>query len=199
MIFFDVDTQRDFMEPDGALYVPEAETVRENIERLLRAAAARQITTISSQCAHESGDPEFEIFPPHCLDGSQGAERIFPHLPELPRREIPVDAGRGESEFAPARHYLVKKKAFDLFSNAWLEGLRQTGAFKDQECIVFGVATDYCVRACALGLAESGARVRLVQDAIQGVAEETTARTLTDFRAAGVVFTTTDEVLKTLG
>jgi nicotinamidase-related amidase len=27
VIFFDIDTQNDFMKPDGALYVPEAETI----------------------------------------------------------------------------------------------------------------------------------------------------------------------------
>ena len=76
MIFFDVDTQRDFMESDGALYVPYAETIRLNIERLLRAASERKITTVSSSCAHEAGDPEFQIFPPHCLDGERGAAPV---------------------------------------------------------------------------------------------------------------------------
>ncbi len=199
MIFFDVDTQRDFMESDGALYVPDAETIRPQIERLLRAAGENKITTVSSRCAHEANDPEFQIFPPHCLDGERGAERIFADLPALPRREIAVDAvADAQTRLQPANHYIVKKKVFDLFSNQWLEGLRQRGDFKGESCVVFGVATDYCVRACALGLAESGARVLLVEDAVRGVAEETTSRTMDEMRAAGVEFTTTDEVLKRL-
>ena len=92
MIFFDVDTQRDFMDADGALSVPQAETIKPNLERLLRAAGTRGITTISSRCAHEPGDAEFEIFPPHCLDGTRGAERVLPDLPLLPRREVAVGA-----------------------------------------------------------------------------------------------------------
>ncbi|MGH9850833.1 MAG: cysteine hydrolase family protein [Blastocatellia bacterium] len=200
MIFFDVDTQRDFMDSDGALYVPGAETIRPNIERLLRAAGERKITTVSSRCAHEANDPEFQIFPPHCLDGGRGAERIFADLPALPRQEIAVDAvADSQTRLQPANHYIVKKKVFDLFSNQWLEGLRQRGDFKGESCVVFGVATDYCVRACALGLAEAGARVLLVEDAIRGVAGETTLRTMDEMRAAGVEFTTTDEVLKRLG
>ncbi|MGE0132534.1 MAG: cysteine hydrolase family protein [Blastocatellales bacterium] len=200
MIFFDVDTQRDFMDADGALYVPGAETVRSNIERLLRAAGERKITTVSSRCAHEAGDPEFEIFPPHCIDGERGAERVFADLPALPRQEIAVDAvADPQVRLQPANHYIVKKKVFDLFSNRWLEGLRRRGDFKDESCAVFGVATDYCVRACALGLAEAGAHVLLVEDAIRGVADETTSRTIGEMRAAGVEFTTTDEVLKRLG
>jgi nicotinamidase/pyrazinamidase len=199
MIFFDVDTQRDFMEPTGALYVPEAETIHSNIERLLRAAGDRRVTTISSRCAHEPDDPEFEIFPPHCIDGLPGAERVFADLPSLPRREIEVDAAAdSQAQIQPATHYVVKKKVFDLFSNKWLEGLRRRGDFKGESCAVFGVATDYCVRACALGLAEAGARVLLVEDAICGVADETISRTIDELRGAGVEFTTTDEVLMRL-
>jgi nicotinamidase/pyrazinamidase len=200
MYFFDIDTQHDFMHSEGALYVPNAEAIRSNIERLLRAAGEKGVTTISSRCAHEPDDPEFEIFPPHCLDGTLGAERIFPHLPQLPRHEIEVGAKADpEARLAPATHYIVKKKVFDLFSNAWLEDLRERGAFRGQSCVVFGVATDYCVRACALGLAQAGAHVLLVEDAIQGVANETTERAIAEKRAAGVIFTTTDEVLKELG
>jgi nicotinamidase/pyrazinamidase len=199
MIFFDVDTQRDFMDSTGALYVPDAEAIRPNIERLLRAAGDRKVTTISSRCAHEPGDPEFEIFPPHCIDGTPGAERVFAGLPSLPRREIAVEAAADpRAQIQPATHYVVKKKVFDLFSNQWLEGLRRKDGFKGESCVVFGVATDYCVRACALGLAEGAARVLLVEDAVRGVTGETTSRTIDEMRAAGVEFISTDEVLKKL-
>jgi len=199
MIFFDIDTQRDFMDSSGALYVPDAEAIRPNIERLLRAAGERKVMTISSRCAHEPDDPEFEIFPPHCIDGSPGAERVFADLPALPRQEIAVDAvADSQTELQPATHYVVKKKVFDLFSNQWLEELRWRGDFIGESCVVFGVATDYCVRACALGLAEADAHVLIVEDAIRGVAGETTLRTIDEMRAAGVEFTTTDEVLKRL-
>jgi nicotinamidase/pyrazinamidase len=196
MIFFDVDTQRDFIDADGALAVPEAETIKPNLERLLQAAEKHRITTISSRCAHEPGDAEFEIFPPHCLDGTPGAERIFADLPALHRTEIPVDASADpQAKLAVGEHYIVKKKVFDLFSNAWLNDLRQRDVFSDETCVVFGVATDYCVRACVLGLAETGARIQVVEDAIRGVAAETTAQTIAEMRDAGVEFTTTDEVL----
>lgn len=199
MIFFDVDTQRDFIDADGALAVPGAEAIKPNLARLLRAAGQYGITTVSSRCAHEDGDPEFEIFPPHCLEGTPGAERVFAALPELPKQELAVTAAAdAQAQLAAARHYIVKKKVFDLFSNAWLDDLRQRGVFNGQDCVVFGVATDYCVRCCALGLAAAGARVQLVSDAIRGVAPDTTTQALDEFRAAGIEFTTTDAVLENL-
>lgn len=199
MIFFDIDTQRDFMDAAGALAVPDAETIKPNLERLLRVAGEQGITTISSRCAHEAGDPEFEIFPPHCLEGTLGAERVLPDLPTLPRQAVAVDAPPAAvADFSLGTHYVVKKKVFDLFSNAWLESLRVQGRFVGQTCVVFGVATDYCVRCAALGLAQGGAHVLVVQDAVRGVASETTAQTIAEMEAAGVEFTMTDAVLKML-
>lgn len=199
MIFFDIDTQHDFMNADGALAVPDAEAIKLQIERLLLAASRHRLATISSRCAHEPGDAEFEIFPPHCLEGTLGAERIFATLPALPRIEIAVDAAPDAAATVEVgHHYVVKKKVYDLFSNAWLNGLRLRGVFAAQECVVFGVATDYCVRAAALGLAQSGARVLLVEDAICGVAATTTAQAIAEMRAAGGVFTRTDKVLRLL-
>ena len=200
MVFFDIDTQHDFLDPEGALYVPDAESIRKNIRLLLSAAGEHRIVTVSSSCAHEENDPEFAVFPPHCVEGTYGAERVFPELPGLPRREIPVDSAPGsEKVLAPATHYLVKKKVYDLFSNRWLDALRDGGAFTGEKCVVFGVAVDYCVRAAGLGLAHSGARVLLVTDAIRGITPVATAQTLDELRAAGVEFTTTDEILKTVG
>ena len=199
MIFFDIDSQHDFMDRGGALYTPDSEAIKPNIELLLRAAGEYRITTISSRCAHVPNDPEFAIFPPHCIDGSYGAERIFPDLPKLPRREIALGfEADQEAELATATHYIVKKQVYDLFSNPWLEGKRQAGAFRSQECVLFGVATDYCVLACGRRLTAAAARVRVVEDAIRGVAAETTAQALAELHAAGVEFTTTNEVLKRL-
>jgi nicotinamidase-related amidase len=119
MLFFDVDTQVDFMDPNGALYVQGATEIQANIEKLLSAAGVLGITTISTSCAHVENDAEFSIFPPHCIEGTAGAARIHHDLPALPRTEIPASPAPeqpGDLALAPATHYVVKKRVFDPFS-----------------------------------------------------------------------------------
>ncbi|MFN8004745.1 MAG: hypothetical protein U0X75_27460 [Acidobacteriota bacterium] len=118
-----------------------------------------------SSRAHEDGDPEFEIFPPHCLSGTPGAERAFAALPELPKQELAVTAAAdAQRNFAAARHYR-EEKVFDLFSNACRT------ICDNAACSMVRIASclrggDGLLRAllCA-GLAAAGARVQLVSDA----------------------------------
>ena len=56
-VFYDGDTQRDFLEPDGALYVPAAAPIIPNLARLTRLARAgtpriRVIGTVCRPCPH---------------------------------------------------------------------------------------------------------------------------------------------------
>jgi len=75
IVFVDVDTQQDFMNEDGGLYVPGAERIKENLRRLIDFAIAKDITIIATKDVHTENDPEFKSFPPHCRrwkDGMKG-------------------------------------------------------------------------------------------------------------------------------
>src|ERR1700693_4949192 len=76
VIFWDVDTQVDFMLPGGKLYVPGAEKLIPNLKRLTDAARERRVFMLGDACLHTPDDPEFERFPPHCVRGTAGAEII---------------------------------------------------------------------------------------------------------------------------
>ena len=65
-VFFDIDTQIDFLYPAGALYVPGAERLVPLIARLNRIAPA----LVSTLDAHSENDPEFQSYPPHCVAGA---------------------------------------------------------------------------------------------------------------------------------
>jgi len=51
-VFVDIDTQFDFMNPNGALYVPDAEDITDNIKKLFVYANEHKIKILSSTDAH---------------------------------------------------------------------------------------------------------------------------------------------------
>ncbi len=81
-VFFDVDTQIDFLYPAGALYVPGAETMVEQIAALNRFAGAHGIPLVSTMDAHSEDDPEFKTWPPHCVVGDHRPAEAGSHAAE---------------------------------------------------------------------------------------------------------------------
>lgn len=190
MVFVDVDTQFDFMDPSGALYVPGAESLVPNLERLMAYAQERGIPVLASVDAHRDDDPEFNLFPPHCVAGTPGQAKIaatlHPAAVTLPNQGVLTDVSA-----QPA--VVLEKTVFDLFGNPNTD--RVLATWQAQHYVVFGVATDYCVKAAALGLRQRRYPVSLVTDAIKPVTPEGEAAALAELEAAGVSFVTTAEIL----
>jgi len=87
---------------------------------------------------------------------------------------------------------------YSLFANPLAERFLAALAARlggDVELVVYGVATDYCVKAAALGLAERGYRTTLLTDAIAGITEEGTQAALAAMTAKGVRLATSAEVI----
>ncbi len=82
VIFWEVDTQADFMLPGGKLYVPGAERLLPNIRRLTDAARQGRVFLVSHGCYHSKNDPEFKTFPPHCIKGTPGSAYVPEALTE---------------------------------------------------------------------------------------------------------------------
>ena len=76
-LFVDIDTQVDFIMPEGNLYVPGAEKLIPNFQRLLEIAIRRRVPILSSADSHAPDDPEFDIFPPHCVKVAKGGKRLL--------------------------------------------------------------------------------------------------------------------------
>src|SRR4030081_2051715 len=90
LVFWEVDTQADFMLPGGHLYVPGAEKLLPNIRRLTDAARQNRVFLVSHGCFHTPNDPEFKIFAPHCVKGTPGSELVPEALTNLVAR-VPND------------------------------------------------------------------------------------------------------------
>ncbi len=201
-ILWDVDTQVDFMLPHGKLYVRGAEKTAPAMERLVRAAREAGLVHVASADDHELTDPELSdapdfrnTYPPHCLRGTKGAQKIAETEQEdpVPFGELPIPPGLVPGLIEGRREILFLKKNFDVFTNPNAEAVLD--ALDPDDVIVFGVATDVCDDAVIRGLHRRGRRVRFVEDAARGLDDERVARCLAAWREAGVEFTTVDEVL----
>jgi nicotinamidase/pyrazinamidase len=193
-IFWDVDTQRDFMLPGGKLYVPGAEKLIPNLKRLVDLARDGSVFLVSTVDAHTPNDPEFRDWPPHCVQGTPGQQKI----PETLTDDflvIPNDPSFRLSEnLRDHKQIIVEKQTLDDFDNPNTERiLKQLGP--DVEHAVFGVVTEYCVRLSVMGMLKRGYRVSVVTDAIETLKEEDGQRTLAEFEAHGARLVTTDDVL----
>jgi nicotinamidase/pyrazinamidase len=205
-ILWDVDTQVDFMEPRGKLYVPGAAEVAPAMERLVDAARAAGIVHVASGDDHELTDPEIadkpdfrNTYPPHCLRGTRGAEKILEtkQRDPLPLALIPFPPGLVPKLIEGRREILLLKKNFNVFTNPNTEPVLD--ALDPEEIIVFGVATDVCNDAAIRGFLLRGRRVRFVEDAARGLDEARTAACLASWRQGGVEFSSTDEVVAAFG
>ena len=202
LLLWDVDTQVDFVHASGKLPVPGAETAVDAMARLVRWAREREVVHLASADDHELTDPEISeapdyesTFPPHCLRGTPGGAKIAETAQgdPLPLSLIPYPPALVRRLVEGRRELLVLKKTFSPFSNPNLEPLLEV--LEPEEAIVFGVATDVCNHAAVMGLLQRGYRVAVVLDASRALSEERAVRTLEEWRARGVRFTTTDEVL----
>jgi nicotinamidase/pyrazinamidase len=200
IVLWDVDTQVDFMLPDGKLYVPGAEQTIPAMKRLVAAVREAGIPHVASADDHEltdaeiSDEPDFHLtWPAHCLRGTRGARKI----PETEQQEpVPIGLTPLPRRFLRGREFLLHKKHIDVFTNPNTDALLDVLA--PEELIVFGVATDVCDDMAIRGFIARGLQVRFVEDAARGLDEERVAAATAAWREAGVAFATVDEVLRTL-
>jgi len=184
-VFFDVDTQIDFLYPAGALYVPGAEKVVEQIAALNRFAGSHEIPVVSTMDAHTEDDPEFRAWPPHCVVGVIGQHK--PETTLLSRRVILPNASVA-FKLDSAQQILLEKQTFDCVTNINLAGLLEH--LEAKRYVVYGVVTEICVKFAALGLLRTGKRVELVTDAVRSLNDAASAEMTASFLAAGGVLTT---------
>ncbi len=206
VIFWDVDTQYDFMHADGKLYVPEAERIIGNLTRLTDYAHAHGIRVVASADDHVTGHAEISdkpdwkrTFPPHCLRGTPGQKKI----PETALKSpLVIEPARADAKAlaerlrAHAGDVLFHKHRFDVFTNENVATVLDVLAPDD--IVLYGVATDVCDKAAVEGLLERRPHTRLfvVTDAVKGIDKDVSEQLLKDWGDEGVRLVKTKEVVE---
>lgn len=203
VIFWDVDTQHDFMDPDGKLYVAGAEKIKPNLKRLTDYAHDRQFHIVASADDHVPGHrelsatPDFEeTFPEHCMRGTRGAEKIeetklfAPLIIEpdpIPHQEL------ARKLWSHGGDVLLRKHWFDVFTNPNTETLLEV--WDPTEIVVYGVALDVCDKYAIEGFLQRGIpKIRLVVDATRAIHPEKEDALLMEWKKRDVELVTTVDV-----
>ena len=197
VVFWEVDAQADFMLPGGKLYVPGAEKLLPNIRRLTDAARQGRVFLVSHGCYHTKDDPEFAIFPPHCVQGTPGANLVPEALTEKVVTVANEAAASLPPDLSPYQQILLEKQTLNIFESRHADELVERLG-PNVEFVVFGVVTEFCVRFAAKGLLERGRRVSVVQDAIETLNSEDGKRAVAELQALGATLITTDQALTLL-
>jgi nicotinamidase/pyrazinamidase len=192
-----VDVQGDFtLWKSGSLAVPGSdEAYVKKVEEVTRCLKRASFLIFGSQDWHpmehisfytnHPGKKPFEtiqidnrtqvLWPPHCVQGTENA-RVLP-----------------DNNLFLA---IVKKgqdPRFDSYSAFQDDGGRKTemdSILKRNEIgvvVVYGIATDYCVKATALDALANGYKVIVIEDLCMGVAPDTSAKAWEEMKEKGVI------------
>ena len=173
IIFWNVDTQIDFVEPGGKLYVPGAELLKPLWAKILAFAKKNEIRVVSTADFHYKGSAELSAypdfistFPEHCMADTLGAEYVAETEPGTP---IIFDWDKkyfSFDEVLTRKNIVIRKDAFDVFAgNPHTEKIVEVLA--PETVIVFGVTTNVCVNDAVVGLVQRVKNVFVVEDAVK--------------------------------
>jgi nicotinamidase/pyrazinamidase len=193
LVFLDIDTQIDFMLPDGTLYLEDSKNIFGNLHRLLEYALLNRILILQTADTHTNDDPEFSTygFPAHCIAGTPGWGRV-PETYLLPDLVIPNCEDAWHPPLNEERVILIEKPSFSIASNA--NALRLVEALRPCHFVTFGVATEGCVRRSILSLRSLGFDVSVVIDAVAAGQIKRGEQALEEFASLGVRPLVTEDV-----
>lgn len=196
-----VDVQNDFC-PGGALAVPDGDKIIEPVNKLLSKFDCIVQTQDwhpkdhSSFASNHNGKKAYQtieleygeqvLWPDHCVQGTDGAE-FHPDLNTLPSQVI-IRKG--------FRKHIDSYSAFfenDHETVTGLHGFLQERGI--EELYITGLATDFCVKWTSLDARHLGYKVRLVEDAVQGIdLDGSVDKAMKEMEKAGVEFINSKEI-----
>ncbi len=204
VVFWDVDTQYDFMLPDGKLYVKGAEDIIPNLERLTRYAQKRGVQVMGSVDYHSESDYEISVnpdyqerFPPHCMMNTGGQAKIDATKPRSPLWIDYAEYDGAELVKLVKGHkgeIYFRKQRFDVFSNPNVE--KVLWMVKPTRIVLYGVTLDICDAYAVEGFLKRGYLIHLVIDAVKPIRKEKGEELVKNWVKRGVKLVQTVDVVQ---
>jgi nicotinamidase/pyrazinamidase len=146
-----VDMLNDFVEEKGALSVPGAKGIVSSIAELAREAREIGVPVIYINDSHDPDDAEFEMWGPHAITGTKGAQVVKGLEPRS------------------GDHVLAKKRFSAFFGTELEEILKKLGV---EHVVITGTVTNICIFATALDAIIRGYAVTVVEEGVAALDEE---------------------------
>jgi nicotinamidase/pyrazinamidase len=199
-LFYDVDTQHDFLHPEGKLYVEGAKRIVPALAEVTQLARKLGCRIVASVDRHFPGDPELRSsggeFENHCMSGSPGQRKIPATAPLAPHFVENRNLSEEETRNALAHQgeLVIEKQRFDVFSgNRNADALLHRLLRDYTDVVVYGVYTEVCVDGAVRGLSKIGPKIHVVTDAIADIGAEG-ERYRDEWRTAGIELVTLAEL-----
>ena len=206
LVFWDVDTQKDFLNnPKGKLYIPGANEIKFNLKRLTVYGVLNELILASRDC-HFKSDRELNTFPRHCMDKTDGYNNIketmkfvgepliirdkvtnFGQYDDYPYDELRILLNVGYKKI------IFEKQHTDVFTNPNV--VKVLRILSVSSAVVYGVATEYCVKDAVMGLLSRGIKVKVVEDAIKGLDVIAEHNAIVEMEEKGAEFVNTEEII----
>ncbi len=183
-----VDVQRDFC-PGGALAVKGGDEVVPGLNRAVKASQMKGLPIFFTRDLHPPDHISFISrggrWPPHCVQGTPGAE-LHPGL-TVPSDSVVISKGDRRDE-----------EAYSGFQGTDLRD-RLSGLGID-EIFLGGLTTDYCVRETTLDARKAGFAVNVLTDCVRAVDADPGdgEKALADMQRAGAEVTTVQRLVEQL-
>lgn len=205
--FWDVDTQFDFMRPEGALFVKGADKIIGKVSRIREFALQNGYSIIASMDWHSPDDQEISdtpdyknTFPAHCISAQEGSSRVgymgkvpIEYIENVKMDEYETKKLVDKEQF----HIVIKKNRFDVFTNP--NTIRLLNLVQPEKVVVFGVALDVCVYYAVKGLLEWGkSEVIVLKGGVKGLGIRKDSQILKEFEQQGVKIKELDDLEKEL-
>ncbi len=194
-VFVGVYLQRDYIDEGGALPVPGADGVLRGAVRLLSHAREHDLPVVLVQDLHAEDDPSFEAFPPHCVEGTEGAQ-IHPALEADDASAVPEDYA-ADLSLSGIHRLPSRAHRTVLFDNLNADHLLGTAGLERDEAteyVVFGLPIDVGVRGVVQQLLARRCTTIVVSDAVAALDPNRASSHLAAMAGAGAHFLTIEGV-----